>query len=91
MVLAINIILGLRCKIKYCLKIFFSLTKCCRYSEVDIIPCSADEPEEDRERQALRGAMLGYVIFTFNVTEIYNIYIQYCQCYLIFTFRFGCG
>ncbi|GAB1600144.1 E3 ubiquitin-protein ligase Rnf220 isoform X1 [Argonauta hians] len=33
-----------------------------QYSEVDIIPCSADEPEEDRERQALRGAMLGTTI-----------------------------
>ncbi|XP_031549501.1 E3 ubiquitin-protein ligase RNF220-like isoform X2 [Actinia tenebrosa] len=29
-----------------------------QYSESDIIPCSADEPAEDRARQALRGAVL---------------------------------
>ncbi|KAK3731061.1 hypothetical protein QZH41_019220 [Actinostola sp. cb2023] len=29
-----------------------------QYSESDIIPCSADEPEEDLARQALRGAVL---------------------------------
>lgn len=30
-----------------------------QYSEVDVIPCSVDEPEENRQRQALRGAILG--------------------------------
>ncbi|XP_067679871.1 E3 ubiquitin-protein ligase Rnf220-like isoform X1 [Haliotis asinina] len=29
-----------------------------QFSEVDVIPVSADEPGEDRERQALRGALL---------------------------------
>ncbi|XP_048587892.1 E3 ubiquitin-protein ligase RNF220 isoform X2 [Nematostella vectensis] len=29
-----------------------------QYSESDVIPCSADEPGEDRARQALRGAVL---------------------------------
>lgn len=30
-----------------------------QYNEVHIIPCSSDEPGEDWERQAIRGAMLG--------------------------------
>ncbi|KAL3869717.1 hypothetical protein ACJMK2_042366 [Sinanodonta woodiana] len=29
-----------------------------QYGEADIIPCSSDEPSEDKERQALRGAVL---------------------------------
>ncbi|XP_045158523.2 E3 ubiquitin-protein ligase Rnf220-like isoform X1 [Mercenaria mercenaria] len=29
-----------------------------QYSEVDVIPCASDEPNEDREREALRGAFL---------------------------------
>ncbi|KAL4235837.1 hypothetical protein ACF0H5_004227 [Mactra antiquata] len=29
-----------------------------QYSEVDVIPCASDEPSEDREREALRGAFL---------------------------------
>lgn len=33
-----------------------------QYSEVDVVPCSADEPEEDRQRQALRGAILGRTV-----------------------------
>ncbi|KAJ8306520.1 hypothetical protein KUTeg_017065 [Tegillarca granosa] len=36
-----------------------SLTINLRYNEVHIIPCSSDEPGEDWERQAIRGAMLG--------------------------------
>lgn len=31
-----------------------------RFSEADIIPCSSEEPGEDKERAALRGAILGY-------------------------------
>lgn len=30
-----------------------------RYNEADIIPCSSEEPNEEREREALRGAVLG--------------------------------
>jgi len=30
-----------------------------RYNEADIIPCSSEEPKEEREREALRGAVLG--------------------------------
>ncbi|XP_048757551.1 E3 ubiquitin-protein ligase Rnf220-like isoform X1 [Ostrea edulis] len=30
-----------------------------QYSEADIIPCTSEEPDEDRERAALRGAILG--------------------------------
>ena len=29
-----------------------------RYTEADVIPCSADEPDEDHVRQALRGAVI---------------------------------
>lgn len=29
-----------------------------QYSEADVIPCASDEPDEDREREALRGAFL---------------------------------
>ena len=29
-----------------------------QYTEADVIPCEADEPKEERERQALRGAVL---------------------------------
>ncbi|GAB6022418.1 hypothetical protein CHUAL_006535 [Chamberlinius hualienensis] len=29
-----------------------------QYGEADVIPCSSDEPGEDEERQALRGALL---------------------------------
>ncbi|XP_071148689.1 E3 ubiquitin-protein ligase Rnf220-like isoform X4 [Mytilus edulis] len=30
-----------------------------QYNEADIIPCSSEEPNEEREREALRGAVLG--------------------------------
>jgi hypothetical protein len=29
-----------------------------QYTEADLIPCEADEPQEEMERQALRGAVL---------------------------------
>ena len=29
-----------------------------QYTEADLIPCEADEPKEELERQALRGAVL---------------------------------
>lgn len=47
---------------------FLPLTMFSRYSESDIIPCSADEPAEDRARQALRGAVLRYCHY-FNVIQ----------------------
>ena len=30
----------------------------CRYSEADVIPCASDEPREEKERVALRVAVL---------------------------------
>lgn len=39
-----------------------------RFSEADIIPCSSEEPGEDKERAALRGAILGY--------RLLNVYIK---------------
>eukprot|EP00118_Oscarella_pearsei_P010417 m.63897 g.63897 ORF g.63897 m.63897 type:complete len:228 (+) comp35199_c0_seq5:883-1566(+) len=31
-----------------------------QYTEADLIPCTADEPKEERQRQALRGAVLSH-------------------------------
>lgn len=45
-----------------------------RFREADIIPCSSEEPGEDKERAALRGAILGYRLLnvfvkSFNMTH----------------------
>lgn len=33
-----------------------------QYTEGDVIPCTADEPSEAQALQALRGAVVGYVL-----------------------------
>ena len=38
-----------------------------------MIPCSADEPDEDNVRQALRGAVIRFVLFLFGSVN-YRIY-----------------
>ncbi|XP_050403405.1 E3 ubiquitin-protein ligase Rnf220 isoform X2 [Patella vulgata] len=43
-----------------------------QYSEVDIVPLRADEPSENQERLALRGALLGNCSKDMDQTPVYN-------------------
>ena len=44
-----------------------------RYTEADVIPCGADEPDEDNVRQALRGAVIRLVLFILLTNIIVSI------------------
>ncbi|XP_062612962.1 E3 ubiquitin-protein ligase Rnf220-like isoform X2 [Saccostrea cucullata] len=44
-----------------------------QFSEADIIPCSSEEPGEDKERAALRGAILGSSSWTAEVNTDYQV------------------